>query len=637
MSKAFSRTKASRPAKAGHALLVKKPGFTLSSQQPAQVAWTPPVSDSLVGETPFEANKPYNVAAQIFGDAASSDALRILHEQTTHIKAFGALNLLRKALELFKAGDWRGGGDLALEALHIDEKCGEAWHILAISREKCSDLPSALTCYETALRLTPDHPYIANDLGRLAYRLAIHDMAEKFFLFFLERVPGHPEAVNNLASVYREASRFDEAIDILRSAITQKPDDPQLWNALGTVVNAQGDVDNAVIFYQEALRYDPDYVHALYNYANLEALYGDPKAALEKFMRALPMFTDPMNAHTCKLSIAFTYLHTLDYDNGWKWYEARHKDDTLEKVHYLINRPEWRPGESLRGKRIFVSAEQGLGDEVMFANILPDLIEEVGPDGHVSIGVEPRLVPLFQRSYPDCTVVRHHTTKHKGLTVRLFPAITDWDSYDYWTIMGNLLARYRRRPEDFAAARAFLTPDPERVAHWKNLLNELNDKPKVGVLWKSLIKNSRRDRYYSPFQQWMNVLNVEGIQIVNLQYGDTTEEMAEAEAMGVNIWTPPGIDLKMDLDDLAALCAAMDCVLGPANATSNIAGAVGATIWMSAPERSWNCLGTDRFPWYPSSRVFFSPSLTDWSQSMLEMREALIAEFVGGSPKAQVA
>mgnify|MGYP006173858677 CR=1 FL=1 len=35
---------------------------------------------------------------------------------------------------------------------------------------------------------------------------------------------------------------------------------------------------------------------------------------------------------------------------------------------------------------------------------------------------------------------------------------------------------------------------------------------------------------------------------VNLQYGDVEQEMAQAKAMGVELWTPPGIDLKNDKD-----------------------------------------------------------------------------------------
>ncbi len=615
--------------------MANKPAFTLQVQ-PAEDD-LPPLETISSAVTPYEAPKAFNVAAQIFGDSGSGEALRILNEQTAHIKQRDTLVALREAMLRFRDGDWEGGGELALKALHVDEKCGEAWHFLAIAREKCNDLPTALTCFETALRLTPDNPYIANDLGRLAYRLGIQDMAQKFFRYFLEKVPGHCEAINNLATVLREDSRYDEAIDLLRDALHANPNDPQLWNALGTVVTAQGDLDNAIIFYQESLRHDPEYVHAIYNYAGLEAFLGDPSVALSMNMKALPKFTDPANIRTCKMSIAFCHMLLRDYDAAWKWYTSREDDSNLDKMHFLIDRPRWQQGDHLRGKRIFVSAEQGLGDEVMFSNILPDLIEEVGPEGHVSIGVEPRLVSLYQRSFPQCTVFRHHTTKHKTLTVRLFPDMQNWEAYDCWAIMGDFLGRYRRRPEDFDATQAFLVPDPDRVAHWKGVLNAVNDKPKIGVLWKSAIKHSRRDRGYSPFQQWMDVLSVEGVQIVNLQYGDTSVELAEAEAMGLDIWTPPGIDLKMDLDDLAALCAALDCIMGPANATSNIAGAVGTTVWMNSPRNPWNCLGLDRWPWYPSTRVFFSSSLTDWSGAMTEMRNALIETFVGKTPKADVA
>ncbi|MEJ0044274.1 MAG: hypothetical protein WDM81_19555 [Rhizomicrobium sp.] len=40
----------------------------------------------------------------------------------------------------------------------------------------------------------------------------------------------------------------------------------------------------------------------------------------------------------------------------------------------------------------------------MFANILPDLARRVGDTGLLQIAVDPRLVPLFQRSFPNAEV-----------------------------------------------------------------------------------------------------------------------------------------------------------------------------------------------------------------------------------------
>lgn len=609
----------------------------MPAEQPTAPHFAAPKTDTAAGTVPFQPARIGGPAAQILGDAGSSEALRQLLDVTDHVKRRDTLVLLHEALDKFRVGDWTGGGESALKALHVDEKSGEAWHMLAISRDKCNDFATALTCYETALELLPDNPAIANDLGRLAYRLGMNDMAEKFFRFFLAKCPGHVEAINNLASTLREDNRLDEAIDLLKAAIQENQTDPQLWNALGTVVNARGDIATSIIFYEEALRHDPKHVHARYNLGNARAVAGHPEQGLQDLLAALPLFTDPMNLHTCKLSIAFCYLVMGDYKNGWAWYEARTKTDTAECMTYLIPRPHWQKDEPLRGKRLFVSAEQGLGDEIMFATVLPDLQREIGPEGHLTIGVEPRLVPLFQKGFPEATVVRHHTTKHNNMPVRLFPDVTDWEAFDAWAIMGDFLGRYRPDEASFPKSNIFFRPDPERVAYWKAQLDGVNAKPKIGILWKSLIKHSRRDRYYSPFEQWIDVLRTEGVQFVNLQYGDTEAELAEAAALGLDIWTPPGIDLKMDLDDLSALCVAMDCIVCPSNATSNIAGAAGARVWMISPEMSWNSLGTRYYPWYPNTRVFFSPSLTDWSQVMGEIKAALIEDYVRPGHQQNVA
>ncbi|MDI7774248.1 tetratricopeptide repeat protein [Asticcacaulis sp. EMRT-3] len=584
-----------------------------------------PVTDTALPFPAFDSAAP---SRQIFGDAGSSEALRILAEANEHIRRTDTLKLLREAIQKFKTGDWANGGDLALQALNIDEKSGEAWHILGVARDKCNDFETAITCYETALRIQPENPAIAGDLGRLSYKMGFTDMAEKFFRFHLEKCPDSLEAVNNLATTLRESSQIDDAIALLQDFLPRFPHDAQLWNALGTVVNARGDNENAALFYRESLKFDPNHVHALYNLGNVIP----PEEGLDYLHRALKLFVDPSNIYTCKLSMAFANLSLGRLAEGWTWYEARSWNGAAETMHYVIPRPRWQPGEPVVGKRLFVSTEQGLGDEVLFSNLLPDLLAEMGPDGHLTIATEPRLVPLFQRSFPAATVCRHHTTRYKNLPTRVFPEVNNWDDYDAWSIIGDFLGRYRGSIETFPATDSYLTPDPERVAYWKAMLNSLNNKPKIGLLWKSMIKHARRDRFYSPFAEWETLLRLDGLQFVNLQYGDTSEEMAWAAEAGIDIWTPPGLDLKNDLDDLTALSVALDTIVSPAVATSNIAGAAGASILLILPRGSWTALGTDYFPWYPKTRCVFTDSLVDWAPVMTQVRDALIATHLSDQP-----
>ena len=79
-------------------------------------------------------------------------------------------------------------------------------------------------------------------------------------------------------------------------------------------------------------------------------------------------------------------------------------------------------------------------------------------------------------------------------------------------------------------------------------------------------------------------------------------------------------------DDVAALCGAMDLILGPANATTNIAAACGAPVWLLSTPAAWPRLGTDRYPWYPQVRVFSPPAFNEWAPVMRELAEALAAE-----------
>ena len=149
--------------------------------------------------------------------------------------------------------------------------------------------------------------------------------------------------------------------------------------------------------------------------------------------------------------------------------------------------------------------------------------------------------------------------------------------------------------------------------------------PKIGVAWKSLRIDSARHRFYSPFDLWAPILTTPGAQFVNLQYGECGEELQEARRrFGVEIWSPPGINLKDDLDELAALSCALDLVIGPANATTNIAAACGAPTWLiSTP--SWPRLGSDRYPWYPTVTVFSPQALGEWEPVMAEVAQALAA------------
>jgi hypothetical protein len=192
---------------------------------------------------------------------------------------------------------------------------------------------------------------------------------------------------------------------------------------------------------------------------------------------------------------------------------------------------------------------------------------------------------------------------------------------DFLEVLRPSLAAFPDRPN-------FLRADPARVEHWRRVLEEAPAGPKVGLLWKSLKLTGERARQFSPFMLWRPILETPGVSFVNIQYGDCSEEIALAkEEFGIDIWQPPGIDLKQDLDDVAALSCAMDLIVGFSNATTNLAGACGAPIWMLTGAASWTRLGAQTWPWYPQARCFITPDFNDWNPTMQTVGAAMRERF----------
>src|SRR5437763_817008 len=143
--------------------------------------------------------------------------------------------------------------------------------------------------------------------------------------------------------------------------------------------------------------------------------------------------------------------------------------------------------------------------------------------------------------------------------------------------MGTAL-QYWRNSLDKYPKKAFLVPDPDRIADFKNRLAALPGK-KVGVCWRSMMLSAKRAKYFSAIDSWGEILKTPGISFVNIQYGDCAADIARAEEkFGVRIHQMEGLDLKDDIDGCAALCAALDLILSAPTAAAHTASSVGATV-----------------------------------------------------------
>jgi len=564
------------------------------------------------------------------GDAASDEAIARLRQDLASLRATEAgLPHLKKGLAAAHANQWGQVVEHCRRGLALDDASPYGWHLLAIAEEKQGDWTASLDAYGKAFALQPTNIDIANDLGRLALRMSMFPQAEALFRHYLAHQLYAHEASANLASALRSQMRFEEAIEVVKPAIEAQPDQPLLWNSLGATLWEMGQADQAAIFFHEGLRLAPQDAKVRYNLANALYALGQPAEAIEHCTLARAQTQEPSDRAMMGLALAQMHLASGDLSQGWEVYEARLDPHYAEPIHFLASRPKWTPFADIAGRHLLLFAEQGLGDEILFSNTLEDVLAALGPGGRLSLAVDDRLVGLLRRSYPQINVGLHKTIKRHGRAIRAAPFVTDWADVDLWAPIGQMLRQFRPKLEDFPdRPQGYLKADPARVAYWRDQLAALPG-PKVGLLWTSMLIDASRKKFFSPFEDWAPVLRTPGVSFVNLQYGDCTVDLDYARReFGVEIIQPADIDLKLELDDVAALSCALDLVIGPANASSNIAAACGAPLWLISPPGVWPRLGTDRYPWYPQARVFVPDRFADWGPLMADVAGALAA-FVG--------
>lgn len=531
---------------------------------------------------------------------------------------------LKRGLKFWRKADFAKAAQWALKATEIDETSSKAFHVLAMSLERMGHTHKALVTYEHAFQLDPTDCELLINLGLTAWNLKLTEGAAKMFQLYIAACPDSPLGYNNLGSVLCDLGQTDEAIATLKAAIYRMPHEAILWNSLATVLAEQGRADESVVFYQESARLQPGFARAYHNLGYAYQHLGKLEDALANYDRALELAIDPTERREANHSRAICLIGAGQLDEGFRAYEIRNDQRFRAYVHHLIDAPMWQ-GEDLTGKTILLSGEQGLGDEFMFANILPDIQKAVGETGKMQVAVDPRLIPLFQRSFPKATIGAYDDKTFMdpdgNKAIRLIP-FAKQEKPDYWAPMGSALQHYRKSLDQFPH-QAFLKPDPVRVAEFRRQLAALPGK-KVGLCWRSMMLGAKRAKYFSAIDQWGPVLQTPGITFVNIQYGNCADELARAQdAFGITIHQIEGLDLKNDIDGVAALCAALDLVVSAPTAVAAIAGAVGTKTWFVTAGRTWPQLGTKEYPWYADTYVYWPEKFADWDTLMPDVADEL--------------
>jgi len=552
------------------------------------------------------------------------------HEDRSNAEAFRVIATAREAIA-------RGAEDEAEQLLRpivvrSDAPAAQAQRVLGSLLGSRGRLAEARTLLETALAADPQHPEVLTDLGNVCRAAGREQEAASYYQRAIALDPTARTARFNLAAMRGHREGRAAAIESMRALLEV----PAHAGALRTVVewlceDARG--QDARELCVGVLRHEPGHAaaHAVMRsllfrcditpgevFAHAEAAraagLADPEIGLNhalglqflgRHREALASYDAAVDQYPDSVLLRFhralALLAAGEFERAWADYELRLASRDLAPP---LRSLELWSGQPLPDRTLLVYGEQGIGDEIMFASCIPQLIQRCP---HVVLVCAGRLESLFRRSFPQVRVLSKDRTDNAAAEQALAAA-------SIMTAIGSLPRHLRRTRADFPEHGGYLRADPDLVAHYRARLDALPRGLKVGFSWRGGSPQSRRlSRSLGPGEVDALLENPD-VQFVNLQYDSRGDEpeIAAAIASGKLLHWPEAL---ADYEHTAALICALDLTLSVCTAVIHLAGALGRSVLIMAPHcPEWRYgIAGEATPWYPSARILRQPEPGAWS------------------------
>jgi Tfp pilus assembly protein PilF len=482
------------------------------------------------------------------------------------------------------------------------------------------DVAGAAGALARAIELDPNCAEAHLNLARCHLRELRLDDADRSLASAFAVRSVWPEAKEVKAAIAMRRGKYEEAFTLANEVIAEEPARSDAYRIVADIYTRDGQYKEGFPYYQAAIERNPYDVEALSNFGVLLARAGWHTKAVTNFRKALSL--EPDNAPS-RFALSLSLLAQGQFQEGWTDFEARLKipDNVLATRPMAAPRLRRLPRE---GERVLAWGDQGLGEQIMFASLMPDLI---ATGATISLECNSRLVSLFTRSFPKVEVLPSLIPPHPRFSEPLdgqfaLPDAGAWLRPDF--------AAFPRHSGYLKPNQILLNTLRQRYSR------DRTGQPLIGISWRTA-PNLKFSKHKSvPLPSWAPVLRTRGATFVSLQYGAASDEIQLAELDSkTTIVSDPEIDPSGDIDAFAAQVAAMDLVITTSNTTAHLAGALNVPTWTLVAGGFgglWHWfLERDNSPWYPAMRLFRQQLQGDWQPVLESVAEAL-GEFLAQWP-----
>ena len=435
----------------------------------------------------------------------------------------------------------------------------EAYYNIATAYKEIGKNDKAIKAFNKCISLKPFYAEAYNNLGIVYERQGKHNIAIETYKKSISLIPNFAESYCNLGNALQNQGRNQEAIEAYKNFIKLKPNYAEVYSYISSALKELGKFEEAINACQKCISIKPDYVDAYINMGNILLQQSKFDEALEIFNKGISLSPNRAETH---YNMSFALLGTGKIKEGLEKYEWRKKLKKFLSIERNFSKPYWDGKKTLKGKKILLWSEQGIGETIRWSSCLPLLSSKAEK---CILECQDKLVPLLKRSFPNIEV----KAENRDLD-------SQRNDFDFHLPIGSLYKCLLNDIMHKAKPSYYLIPDPDRVIFWRNRLASLGNGPYVGITWKGSVSSHGRDKNYSSISEWGPILNTPDITFIDLQYKNFEDDLAKAKnEFGVEIHNFKDLDQYDNIDDTSALYAALDMVISHDHSPHLISSAVG--------------------------------------------------------------
>ena len=417
---------------------------------------------------------------------------------------------------------------------------------------------------------------------------AIREVRDRYHAI-LNQAPDDPNLLFSTATCEMQLGNNGASMAMFHRCLQINPELPEIWNNLGSAYKAENMDEEAEKCWLKALELKEatDYLN---NMVTLYVNTGMPEKGMKWAERGLEL--DPNHARL-NWNYSLLLLEQGRWAEGFQHYEYGKESMDRPKRAYSKD-PDAIPWWSGEPGKVVIYGEQGMGDEIMYASAIPDLIERVGAK-NVIFDCHPRMKSLWKRTFPNIKL--YDTRKSNDVSWAKHERI------DYRCAMGELFKIFRS--DGVFPKLPYLKADPKLVKKYRKRLAEAGPGPYVGVAWLAGSKGTRTE-FRSVKLGHLRPLFECGGTFVSLQYTDGAQgkcdrfykdsgikvhhwkEVVEANTGDLDKDGNSIRTIGFNYDHSVALIEALDLVIAPNTTAVHVCGALGKECWSITPkEAAW--------------------------------------------------